>query len=223
MSSLFNDIQQEVKGIIGGKTIGAIVPPIVYVLANNIFGLFWGAVAAALTAVLFGIQRYLKGETIKYAAGGLAGVLIAAAFAYYAGNAADYFIPRMLNSAFFFIAALVTAIAGRPLAAIASHLSRGWEMDWFMRRDIKPAYTEVTIIWSALFLLRLYLQILLYRSGDLIQLAWANTLLGFPATLSVLVLSYIYGIWRLKRLGGPGIDEYRDKKEPPYRGQTRGF
>ena len=205
------------------QQIGAIVPPLVYVIINNIFGLFWGVAAAIITAFLLGLQRYLKGETVKYALGGLAGVLIASAFVYFAGNAADYFIPRIIASGFLFMAAIVTTLAGKPMAALASHISRGWEMDWFMRKDIKPAYTEVSIIWSLLFLLRMYLQFMLYKGGDLIQLAWANTLLGFPATLSVLVLSYVYGIWRLKKLKGPGIDEYREKKEPPYRGQTRGF
>jgi hypothetical protein len=39
----------------------------------------------------------------------------------------------------------------------------------------------------------------------------------------VLVLSYIYGIWRLRKLKGPGIDEYLENKTAPFRGQTRGF
>lgn len=155
--------------------------------------------------------------------GGLVGVLAAAGFAYYAGNAANYFLPRILTSGVLFLTAPGSMIVGRPMAALASHLSRGWEMAWFLRRDVKPAYTEVTFTWALLFLVRMGLQYLLYQSGDLTQMAWANTLLGFPATLGVLILSYIYGIWRLKQLKGPGIDEFRAGKEAPWRGQTKGF
>jgi len=223
MSSLLNDIRNEVKSVIGSKTLGAILPPLVFAIANSLFGLSWGIISAVLTALLLGAVRYLKGETVKYAVGGLLGVLIASAFAYFAGNAANYFLPRIIASGFLFIAAIVTLIIGRPMAAIASHLSRGWEMSWFLRRDIKPAYAEVTVMWAVLFLTRTILQLRLYQGGDLIKQAWMNTLLGTPATLSVLILSYIYGIWRLKRLGGPGIDEFRDNKEPPYRGQIKGF
>jgi hypothetical protein len=69
----------------------------------------------------------------------------------------------------------------------------------------------------------MYLQIQLYRGGDLFLIAWANTLLGFPATMSVLVLSYVYGTWRLRNLKGPGIDEFREGKSPPWEGQKKGF
>jgi hypothetical protein len=47
--------------------------------------------------------------------------------------------------------------------------------------------------------------------------------MGLPATFLILTISYVYGIWRLKQLGGPGIDEFDAKKQPPYRGQNRGF
>lgn len=223
MPPLFNDIKHEVKSVIGGKTLGAILPPLVFVIANNLFGLSWGIFAAATTAVILGVLRYLKRESVKYAAGGLLGVLVASAFAYFAGNAANYFLPRIITSGFLFITAVITLLVGRPMAAIASHLSRGWEMAWFLRKDVKPAYVEVTLVWSVLFLIRMVLQLRLYLGGDLLKQAWMNTLLGAPATLTVLILSYVYGIWRLKKLGGPGIDEFRDNKEPPFRGQVKGF
>jgi len=63
----------------------------------------------------------------------------------------------------------------------------------------------------------------LFRRGDAAQLAWANTLLGWPVTILVLVISYIYGIWRLRKLGGPGVEEFTEGADPPWKGQTRGF
>lgn len=220
---LLNEIYKEIKSVIGGKTIGAIFPPIVYALVNGFAGFAWGVACAVATAVFIGFTRYLKGETIKYALGGLIGVVIASGFAYYAGNAANYFLPRVITSGFLFLVAIGSLIIGKPMAAVASHLSRGWEISWFMRNDVKPAYIEVTIGWAVLFFLRMILQILLLRGENLIIMAWANTLLGFPATLVVLVATYIYGTWRLKKLGGPGIDELREGVEPPWRGQVRGF
>jgi len=38
-----------------------------------------------------------------------------------------------------------------------------------------------------------------------------------------LVISYVYGLWRLHRLGGPGVDEFVGGVEPPWKAQTKGF
>jgi len=117
------EISEELRSVISGKTLDAVFPPLVFLLANGLFGL------------------------IRAAA-------IAAGFALIANNAANYYFPKIITSA-------------------------------------------------GLFLI--------------------NTLLGFPVTIAVLVLSYVYGIWRLKQLGGPGIDEFRAHAPKPWRGQTRGF
>jgi len=81
----------------------------------------------------------------------------------------------------------------------------------------------VTTLWLVLFVLRGVLQLILIQDQNLSGLFIINTLLGMPLTVLVLLLSYIYGIWRLKKLGGPGIEEYRENAPMPWKGQTRGF
>jgi hypothetical protein len=46
---------------------------------------------------------------------------------------------------------------------------------------------------------------------------------GWPALLILLVLSYIYGIWRLQDLKGPSVEEFKSAASPPWQGQRRGF
>ena len=55
------------------------------------------------------------------------------------------------------------------------------------------------------------------------QLTWINILLGWPFTILILILSYLYGLWHLQNLGGPGVQEYQNDKKPPWEGQKRGF
>lgn len=223
MKVLFNDIIDEVKEFLTGKTIDAIFPPIVYVIGNNIFGLTAGISLAISIAFILAIYRAVKGQSIIYALGGIFGVGIASGFALFSNNAANYFLPRVISSGFLFLVSLISIIIGRPLAALLSHITRGWEFDWFLRKDIKPAYREVTIAWTILFLFRMIIQWILFKMGNLAQLGWASLVLGFPATFTVLILTLIYGVWRLKKLGGPGIDEFREEKEPPWIGQRKGF
>lgn len=223
MKKLFQDIVDELRQFLSGKTIDAIFPPLIYILGNTLFGLKIGVILALSTAVLLGILRFSKKQSIIYALAGILGVAIASGFALIADNAANYFLPKIITSGFLFLVALISILMGRPLAAIMSHLSRGWEFEWFLRKDIKPAYREVTLAWTVLFLIRMSLQWIIYKRGSLVELGWASIVLGFPATLIVLILTLVYGVWRLKKLGGPGVDEFRKGKEPPWEGQRKGF
>lgn len=218
-----NEILQELKSVLSGKTFDALLPPIVFAIGNGIFGLQAAVFAALGLAVLLGLRRLIRKEKWHYALGGLLAVSLAAGLALLTRNAASYFIPGIISSGLLVLGAVLSNIIGKPLAAWVSHLTRGWPLEWFWRKDVKPAYAEVTWIWAFFFVIRLGLQILLFQQGTASQLAWANTLLGWPVTIIVLVISYIYGIWRLRKLAGPGVDEFQEGKDPPWEGQTRGF
>lgn len=220
---LLKDIKDELKQFLSGKTVDALIPPIIYVLVNNLAGLKVAVISAWTIAIILALFRLLKRESILYALGGIAGVAFASGFALLSDNAANYFLPKILGSGGLFLLLIISLLIGKPAAAILSHLSRGWQFDWFLREDIKPAYREVTIAWTILVFIRLILQIIFYQRGDLAELGWASILLGFPATLTVMILTLVYGVWRLKKLGGPGIHEFEAGKEPPWEGQKKGF
>lgn len=223
MHDLLKDIKDEVQQFLNGKTIDALIPPLVYLLANRFFSLKMSIFFALGTALVFAFFRLLKKETVLYALGGIFGVLVASGSALLFDSAESYFLPGIISSGFMFLLALISVLIGRPMAAVLSHLSRSWDWAWFMRDDIKPAYKEVSLAWSLLFFLRMLLQTFLYLEGSLSKITWANILLGFPTTLLVLILTLVYGVWRLKNLGGPGIDEFQEGNKPPWRGQRKGF
>jgi intracellular septation protein A len=217
------EILEELTSVLSGKTLDAIVPPLIFVIINSMYGLTTAIIVALIISASFGIYRLIRKQSGLYALGGSLGIILAGGFAYLANNATNYFLPGIVTNAFVLLLSVFTLIIDRPLAAYASHLTRGWKLDWFWRKDIKPAYREVTIMWSLFFLIRTIIQVTLFLSDSVDALIWANTIMGLPVTLAVLVLSYVYGIWRLRNLKGPGIDEYLENKNAPFRGQTRGF
>ncbi len=223
MSGKGREVLDELRSVLSGKTVDALFPPLIFVIANGLLGLQAASIIATLTAAGFTLLRLLRKQELKYALGGLAGVLIAVGFAYLSGSAENFFIPKILSSAFMVLLALGSILAGKPLAALMSHLTRGWPMEWFRRKDVKPAYVEVTVIWTLLLAVRLIIQVLLYRGRNLSQIFWVNMLIGTPFTIIVLIFSYLYGIWRLTRLGGPGVDEFIEGKPKPWKGQRKGF
>jgi len=78
-------------------------------------------------------------------------------------------------------------------------------------------------MWAGFIALRLALQVTLYLDQAAGTLAWVNILLGWPVTIAVLVISYLYGIDRLQKLGGPSVEEFEQNAPPPWQGQKRGF
>jgi intracellular septation protein A len=217
------EILEELTSVLSGKTLDAILPPLIFVIVNSMFGLTTAIIVALILSSTFGIVRLLRKQSGLYALFGTMGILLAGGFAYLADNATNYFLPGIVTNAFVLILSVITLFLDKPLAAYASHLTRGWKLDWFWRKDVKPAYREVTIMWSIFFLVRTIIQVTLFLSNNVDALVWANTIMGLPVTVTVLVLSYVYGIWRLRNLKGPGIDEYLENKTAPFRGQTRGF
>ncbi|QSX09460.1 DUF3159 domain-containing protein [Alkalibacter rhizosphaerae] len=217
------EIKEELQLLLKGKTLDALIPPFVYVVANGFFDLKIAAALAIGSALALMIIRWKSKKTLKYAFFGLLGVLIAAAFAILSDNAVNYFLPNLLTNLGLVVITTFSLVIRKPLAAWVSHISRGWELAWFWRPDIRPAYTEVTIFWLSFFCIRAVLQFLVLIEANIALLFLVNTLLGFPVTGVVVLISYVYGVWRLKKLGGPGIDEYRQNVPKPWKGQTRGF
>lgn len=223
MKDLLIEIKEELQNVLSGKTIDAMISPFVFFLANSFFSLYKAIILAFLLALMIGIIRVKNKENWRYAFAGLIGLLVAAFFAYLTSNAVDYFIPKIISSLFGVSIILFSMIIGKPLAIYASHLSRAWPMDWYFRKDVKPAYREVTFFWTLYLSVRLILLTTLYFKGRVWRLVWMNTLLGLPATVIILTLSYVYGMYRLKKLEGPSIEEYKSGKNRPWKGQRRGF
>jgi UPF0716 family protein affecting phage T7 exclusion len=73
------------------------------------------------------------------------------------------------------------------------------------------------------FAIRLLLQASLFQEQATGLLAVVNVVTGWPATLVLLIISYLYGTWRLRNLSGPSVQEFQTKAEPPWTGQRRGF
>ena len=217
------DLFSEIKLIFTGKTLDAIIPPLIFVIINGYFGLSIAIIVSLVIALIFFIYRVVSKQSFSYALFGLVGILLAGGFAFVANNATNFFLPDIITNGFILVVAIGSLIIDKPIAAYLSHLTRGWTLNWFWRKDIIPAYREVTYLWTAFFLIRTIIQVVLFIGNDVNALLWTSTIMGLPATFLILTISYVYGIWRLKQLGGPGIDEFDAKKQPPYRGQNRGF
>jgi hypothetical protein len=206
-----------------GTVVDSIVPPVVF-LTVNALGRFDVALGAALlSAVGFSLLRLLRRQPLRYAIGGLLAVIAAVLIARSLGRAEGFYVPSIVTGSATLILCLVSILIRRPMVAWTSAIARRWPWEWYWHPRVRPAYTEVTWLWTLYFGLRLFVQLNLFRSQSAELLGLINVLAGWPGIIVLLIISYVYGIWRLKQLQGPSVEEFKAGTEPPWIGQRRGF
>lgn len=219
------ELLEELRLVLSGRggVIDAVLPPVVFLLLNAILGFdiaMWGAL---ILAVLLGVLRLARRQSLVYAFGGVVGVLFAILVSRLLNRAEGFFLPNILLGGATVLLCLVSVLVGRPLVAWTSYLARRWPLDWYWHARVRPAYSEVTLAWAFYFAFRLFIQLGFFQQGAADALAWVNLLTSWPATLALLIASYLYGSWRLGQLEGPSVEEYRQGAQPPWQGQRRGF
>ncbi|MBN1400675.1 MAG: DUF3159 domain-containing protein [Anaerolineae bacterium] len=224
MGAKLRELLEEFRAVVGaGRLLDALLPPLVFVLANALLGLTWATAIALALGLATMVWRLARRQRWTYALAGLGSALLAAGLAYGLGRAEAYFLPGLLNGALTTLVALLSVAVGRPLVALTSFLARRWPLAWYWHPQVRPAYNEVTLAWALFFALRLALQYVALQRENAGLVGLVHIVGGWPATVALLALSYLYGTWRLRRLGGPSVEEFGADAPPPWEGQRRGF
>jgi hypothetical protein len=192
----WRELGEELGTVLAGRrtTWDTLLAGLLYAALNAPVGWQVAAVAAVALALCLTLWRLVRCEPVGYALLGLALVSLAAALACLSGARRGLF-PG--GSAFWFA----------DPAGLSGQL------------DTAPATGGLGQPSFA----RLALLLALWRPGRGISVAWVLFLTSWPLLLVVLVASYLYGLWRLRRLGGPSVREYQEGVPPPWQGQRRGF
>jgi len=206
-----------------GQLLDAILPPLVLLAVGALAGAQMAILAALTTAGGFVLVRGLRRQPVTLALLGLAGSAAALLASLLLRRSEVFFLPDLVTQSALAAACLVSVALRRPLVAWSSHLVRRWPRAWFWHPRVLPAYQEVTLAWGGFFLLQALFQWTLIQQQQVAWLAAASLVNGWPATVVLLVLTYLYGTWRLARLAGPSIEEYETGIRPPWTGQRRGF
>ena len=219
------ELYEEFRNVVAGrqKIVDSILPPLTFVIVNALAGVDYALWSSLGMALAFTMYRLFKGQSIGYAVGGLGGVLAAIAIVKLLDRVEAYFLPTLISGTLTFIVCLVSILIKRPLVALTSRIARGWPMGWYWHPRVIAAYQEVTFFWTIFFGLRVMVQVVLFQDAASSFFALVNVILGWPALIVLLAGSYLYGSWRLRRLQGPSVDEYRRGAPPPWMGQLRGF
>jgi hypothetical protein len=225
METKSRELLDEFRTVFAGRNsfLDAILPPILFLLANGLAGFraaMWSALA--LSAAIAALRIFRK-QPLTYALAGVGSVAVAIGIVWVLGKSEGFFLPGLVSGSTTLLLTIVSLVIRRPLVAWTSFLARRWPWDWYWHPQVRPAYSETTFAWAIFFAARLWVQYLVYQGENVTLLAATNLLTGWPATIFLLVLTYLYGTWRLAQLKGPSVEEYKNKAPAPWQGQRRGF
>lgn len=177
-----------------GGPVGALesaLPTVVFVAVIS-FGdrdVQRASIVAVAVALVLAAIRLMRRETIRFAAGGLLGVVFAAFVAAKSGRAENFFLPGLLLNLAYGAACLVSLAARRPAVGYFALTLHGMDPTtaWHRDRAFTRAATWATWMWASIFLLKLAVQLPLYLGDHLVALGVAKLAMGYPL--------YGLGVW----------------------------
>lgn len=191
--------RHQVLGQIGGVRglVDSGLPIIVFVTMNSFTSLpvaVWSAVATG--AVLLAV-RAARRERLQPAISGFFGVAVAALIAAQTGEARDFFLPQLWTTAAYGLAFFFSALLRWPLVGVIAEFL--WPTPglkdpkaWRSQRNLMRTYTWVTLLWAAVYLLRIAVQGSLYLANEVTLLGTTRVAMGWPLTaLEALLTVYL--------------------------------
>lgn len=197
-------------GIGGVLGIGeGVVPSLAFLV---IYTLTRQIAPAVLVPVVLGLAflayRLVRHQRPSSAVGGLLALVVSAVLALVTGRASTAFLPGIVLNAGYGAAMLISLLVGWPLIGVlvGALLREGsaWRSDPVRRR----LFTWLTVLWLALFAIRLLVEVPLYLAlgeATTVRLAWVRLVLGVPLYAPVLVVTLLAVQSMYRRRPGPDV------------------
>jgi hypothetical protein len=147
-------------------------------------------IAAVVVGAVIALWRVIRREPLKQVLTGFIGLLIAAGFSAWTGEASDFFLPGLLTNLAYGSAFLISILIRWPLLGIAMGYMTGEGTTWRKDPVLRRAYGAASWIWVGLFLGRLAVQLPLYLAGSVGALGVVKIVMGWPLFLAAAWFTY---------------------------------
>jgi Protein of unknown function (DUF3159) len=191
--------RESLADLLGGRrgAIDATVPPLAFAVGWFAGGrsIWIGAIAAVLVAGAIAIWRLRRGDRPRAVLIGLLGVCVAALIALRTGEAADFYLLRIVTNAASALAWAVSIVIRWPLLGVVVGAVLGQRGRWRRDPDLLRAYGRGSWVWVLQYVVRLLVLVPLYAAERTLALGAANALLTWPLVAACLAASW----WVIRR------------------------
>jgi len=196
-----------VWGAMGGwrGVAESVLPSLAFILAFTLWPgegmakLLPALVISVGIAVVFSVLRLAMKQPPAAAIGGLVAAVIAAVLALLTGNASNNFVPGLLTNAAYGLGMLVSIVVGWPVIGLAAGYLMGEGTSWRASKRKRRVFTWLTLVWGALFLLRLGVQLPVYlvslqpgqQESAVALLGTLKLVMGLPLFAPLLAVTWL--------------------------------
>jgi len=193
MSNEHEERDKIVKALGGKKGLLDLgLPTLVFLVGFNVSDqLKTATIAAILTAIILTIIRLAKRDTIQHVIPGFIAVLFSAYIANRSGNAADFYLPKLITNLVYGTVYSLANFAGWPILGLLLGPIVGENLTWRNHPERKRLYIRASWIWVAMFFSRIAVQYPIYRSGNVNLLGTVNLAMGYPLFIATAWASWL--------------------------------
>jgi hypothetical protein len=151
-------------------------------------------VALAIGVALAG-ERAVRRQSLQQVLAGLLGLGIAVLVANKTGKASGFYLPGILQNIGLALALIVSLLVKRPLVGMVVGVADERCHGWRERPDLRRAFTRITAVAAAWYVVKASVQGTLYLTDHSTGLAGARLAMGLPPY----VLLIAFGITTVRR------------------------
>jgi Protein of unknown function (DUF3159) len=176
-----------------GGFLDAGLPSLVFVVVYTATGrsLRTALIVAVAATLVLGVVRLVRRDKLSSIATGVFGMALSAVLAWKTGQPRNVFALGILLNAAFFVGYLTSVIVRWPLIGVIVGLARSDGFGWRKDPKMLSAYRRATLIWVAMFVVRLSVQVPLYLTNHVGALGAVRVGLGWPLTILTLVGTFV--------------------------------
>ncbi|HEY6811490.1 MAG TPA: DUF3159 domain-containing protein [Propionibacteriaceae bacterium] len=184
-------VRYQLSQSLGGARgmIESALPFIAFTIAWVITRQLYPAIAAAvITALLLAVTRLIQRQSIKYVVQAVIPTAIAVLIATRTGRAQDVFLPGILYNGVLAVLSIVTVAIRKPLVGFIIGAAVGDPTGWTRDRGLVKMTSKLTLVLAVPYVARFVVQLPLFLAGQVVLLAIAKVILGWPMLIAALAV-----------------------------------
>lgn len=186
---------QDVMALLGGArgVVESTVPGVVFAIAYPISGgrLSVSLVIAVIAALVIFVVDLIQRRSVQQSLSGIFGVAVMAGYAWWRGDATAFYLFGILKNAAYGGVYLVSVLVRFPLLGLVLGPLLGEGLQWRKDPARMRAYLWASLVWAAMFALRVAVQLPLYAAHATTTLGLVNIPLGLPLFVPVCVATWL--------------------------------
>jgi Protein of unknown function (DUF3159) len=184
-------VRYQLSQSLGGARgmIESALPFIAFTIAWVITRQLYPAIAAAvIAALLLAAIRLIQRQSIKYVVQAVIPTAIAVLIATRTGRAQDVFLPGILYNGVLAVLSIVTVAIRKPLVGFIIGTAVGDPTGWTRDRGLVKMTSKLTLVLAVPYVARFVVQLPLFLAGQVVLLAIAKVILGWPMLIAALTV-----------------------------------